>query len=251
MDLLSALQEKLEQLSARPLKPVTVAVVDSGVDSGHPELAGRVVKAVHAEKDGEDFRIVKARVPSNHDLYGHGTAIASVIAGIAPNAAITDIRVLNTQNVGAGGALVAGLAWAVEQKFRVINMSLACRAAFAPQLHALCEKAYRQNQVVVAARRNMPLAGDDGFPAEFSSCVSVDIGRFPTPFHLRFRANHAIEFIAHGEEVVVAAPGGGHTVRTGTSLATPAVTGLCALLVGAYPELRTFEVKSLLRAFAT
>jgi len=49
---------------------------------------------------------------------------------------------------------------------------------------------------------------------------------------------------------VVAAPGGGETTMTGTSFAAPAVTGLCALLVGACPDLRPFEVKSLLRAFS-
>ena len=76
-----------------------------------------------------------------------------------------------------------------------------------------------------AARRNMPIE-DDGFPAEFSSCVGVDIGNFISQFHLLFQEDQIIEFVAHGEAVVVAAPGGGTTTNTGTSFATPAVSGL-------------------------
>jgi subtilisin len=91
---------------------------------------------------------------------------------------------------------------------------------------------------------------DDGFPAELSSSIGVDLGNFLSQFHLKFRPDHAIEFIAHGEDVTVAAAGGGYTTMTGTSFATPAISGICALLVGAFPDLRPFEVKSILRWFA-
>jgi len=249
MSLLAALNQRLQNLPAGHLDPVDVAVVDSGVDATHPDLAGRVVRAVRVDDIGADCRIVEGPVPQNADVYGHGTAVASIITSLAPNARIIDIRVLNAQNVGSGQALLAGFRYAVEQKIRVINMSLAARSEFAAPLNALCERAYVRNQLVVAARRNMPLA-DEGFPAEFSSCISVDVGRFGSAFDVRFREDHVIEFVGHGEEVEVAVPGGGHTRRTGTSLATPAVTGLCTLLVGAFPGLRPFDVKSLLRAFS-
>jgi subtilisin family serine protease len=249
MSLLAALHRKLGNMPSHRLEPVTVAVVDSGVDATHPDLTGRVIRAAHVKEAGKDYRIVEGAVPKNADVYGHGTAVSSIIVGLAPNAKIIDIRVLDENNVGTGEALLAGFQHAVEQKARIINMSLACRAKFAAGLHALCETAYRQNQIVVAAKRNMPLE-DNGFPAELSSCIGVDIGKFRSLFDLRFRADHVIQFIAHGEEVEVAAAGGGHTTMTGTSFATPAVSGICALLVGAYPDLQPYEVKSLLRAFA-
>ena len=249
MGLLSALGAKLQALPSRDLEPVAVAVIDSGVDASHPDLLGRVERAVSIEKINEEYKVAEGTVPENADVYGHGTAVASIITGMAPNARIIDIRILNAQNVGAGEALIAGFRYAVEQRIRIINMSLAAKAKFTSSLNSLCETAYRQNQLVVAARRNMPLV-DDGFPAEFSSCIGVDIGKFLSQFDVKFRKDHAIEFIAHGEEVTVAAAGGGHTTMTGTSFATPAVTGLCALLVGAYPDLFPYDVKSLLRAFA-
>jgi len=228
---------------------VTVAVVDSGIDATHLDLSGRVLEATRVEKVGDEYEIVAGMVPENADVYGHGTAVASIISSIAPNARFIDIRVLNTSNICTGEVLVAGLRYAVENKVRIVNMSLASKGKFASALNALCETAYRQNQLIVAARRNMPLV-DNGFPAEFSSCIGVDIGKFLSQFDLKFREDHAIEFVAHGEHVVVAAAGGGHTSMTGTSFATPAVTGLCALLAGAYPDLRPFDAKSLLRAFA-
>jgi len=250
MSLRSALRQTFQELVARAdLDPVDVAVVDSGVDASHPDLQSRIVKAFAVEMKDDEPMLAPRELGDNNDAYGHGTAVSSIISQVARNARITDVRVLNVGNVGAGAALVRGFRFAVEERFRVINLSLAATAKFAPQLNELCELAYRQNQIVVAARRNMPLV-DNGFPAEFSSCISVDVGNFHSATQVQFREDHAVEFVGHGEDVKVAASGGGFTTMTGTSFATPAVSGLCALLVGGNPDLRPFDVKSLLRAFS-
>jgi subtilisin family serine protease len=250
MTIRSALRETFQELALRELEPVDVAVVDSGVDATHPDLQGRVVRAFLVEMDGEEAKLCEQPLGQNLDAYGHGTAVASIIAKVAPNARIHDVRVLNPGNVGAGKALLRGFQHAIEQRIRIVNMSLAATAKFACQLHELCERAYRNNQVVVAAKRNMPLA-DNGYPAEISSCISVDMAKFASDMQLQFRDDHAIEFVGNGEDVKAAAAGGGYTTLTGTSFATPAVSGLCALLVGGYRDLRPFDVKALLRAFAT
>ncbi len=247
MTLLAALKTTFENLRSDELEPVTVAVIDSGIDATHPNLEGKILKACGAEMIDGRYRIVEGPVPDNRDVYGHGTAVAGIITQIAPNARIIDIRVLNTKLVGAGAAAVEGFRHAIDERVRIINMSLAVKARFAPELNKLSEKAYFANQVVVAARRNMPLV-DNGFPAEFSSTISVDRARFHSPFQVQFREDHVIEFMAQGEDVVVAAPGGLYTTTSGTSFATPAITGLAALLIGAYPDLRPFDVKSILRA---
>jgi len=249
MSLRSGLRDGLRKLAARELPPVEVAVVDSGVDATHPDLKGRLVRALRVDMLDDEPRLLEQPVGQSLDAYGHGTAVASIICRVARNARIVDIRVLNPGNVGAGRALLRGFEHAVESRIRVVNLSLAATATFAPQLHELCERAYRQNQIVVAAKRNMPLA-DYGYPAELSSCISVDAGKLASEMNVQFREDHAIEFVGHGEDVKVAAAGGGHTSMTGTSFAAPAVSGLCALLVGAHPDLRPFDVKSLLRAFA-
>ena len=249
MELLSALETRPERLRLRKLRPVTVAVVDSGVDATHPQLKGRVVRAVRVEPTRKGHRVVEGKGRRNADVYGHGTAVASIIARIAPNARILDVRVLDEKNVCTGETLMEGFRVAVESQARIINMSLAASAKFATPLQALCQTAYRQNQVVVASRRNMPLT-DEGFPAEVATVIGVDNTKLQSEFHLLFRDDRIIEFAGHGDRVMAAAPGGGRTSVTGTSFATPAIGGVCALLVGAYPGLRPFDVKSLLRAFA-
>ncbi len=250
LSLHTLLGTRLEQLPRRNLAPVTVAVVDSGIDATHPQLAGRILRAARVQPAGRSQRVVRVAVPRNADAYGHGTAVASIICKIAPNAQILDIRVLDPENVCSGETLIAGFRYAVDSSARLINMSLAASAKFAPPLRALCETAYRRNQLVVASRRNMPLT-DEGYPAEVAVCVGVGSAKFASQLQVAFQRDRIIEFTAHGEAVVVAAPGGGETTMTGTSFAAPAVTGICALLLGACPDLCPFDLKSLLRAVST
>jgi subtilisin family serine protease len=244
-----ALSDRLEDLPGRELAPVEVAVLDSGVDATHPDLMDRIDTALRIDTEDGNPVVSEVERGTNNDVFGHGTGVASIIARIAPNARIVDIRVLGSDNKGSGVALVEGLRRAVDRRSRVVNMSLAAAAAFADKVFPLCEKAYYRNQVVVASRRNMPL-WDNGYPAEFSSCISVDNRRFPSPYHFHYLADKVIEYAALGEEVPVAAAGGGYTTMTGTSFATPTIAGICALIVGAYPELRPFEVKALLKAWS-
>jgi subtilisin family serine protease len=137
----------------------------------------------------------------------------------------------------------------VREKFPIINMSLACPAKHAPELAKLCERAWYQGQLIVAAKRNVPIT-DDGFPAEFASCLGVDTAALASPFDFQFRDRGRIEMVALGENVPTTGLGGGYTTMTGTSFATPTVSALCARLLGAYPALRPFELRALLRTAA-
>ncbi|MEW6280609.1 MAG: S8 family serine peptidase [Candidatus Eremiobacterota bacterium] len=244
-----ALALPLSELVTRAHAPVEVAVLDSGVDATHADLAGRVVAAYNVVLADGVPAVQEIASNTNNDGFGHGTAVASIICRLAPNARIVDVRVLGGSPVGAGAAMVLGLEEALKRRSRLVNISLAASAKFSQTLWGLCEKAYRANQIVVASRRNMPLH-DDGFPAEFSNCISVDREHFESPFKIEFRDDQTIEFAAHGDDVVAAAPGGGYTTMTGTSFATPTITGIVALLLGTFPELRLFEVKSILKANA-
>jgi subtilisin len=244
-----ALELSLETLDLTGLAPVDVAVIDSGIDASHPDLAGRVVKAFQFEESGGRLLPVAMSTEENNDTFGHGTGVASIIARHAPNVRLIDLRVLGIGNKGSGEALVAALRLALRERWKLINMSLASPAKFAPDLMRLCENAHYNGQVVVAARRNMPIS-DEGFPAEFSSCIGVDTDRFDSPFRFRFRDGQIIEMQAMGEDVLVAVPTGGYRRLTGTSFATPMVTALCARILGMFPDLRPFEVRSVLRAGA-
>jgi subtilisin len=244
-----ALQSDPEQLRRGPLEAVDVALLDTGVDATHPDLAGRIVDALEVVRARGRFRVESRPVPIDNDGSGHGTAVASVIARLAPNARIIDIRIAESEREGRGEALLAGLRAAWERRVRVVNVSLACERRFLEPLVELCEAAYFRNQIIVAAERNAAEL-EKGLPAELSTCIGVTCDRSASSQVLRFRKNHRIEFSAAGREVAVATPGGGYGVQSGTSLAAGAVTGLCALLVGAFPELATFELKTVLRSLA-
>ena len=245
LPLLAALQRPLNELAEGPLEPVDVAIIDSGIDATHPDLLGRVVSACRVENKA----VIEVETPSNNDTFGHGTGVASIIARTAPNARLFDIRVLQPGNKGSGDDLLAGMQLAVRSRYRVINMSLAASAKFVPELRVSCEQAYYQDQVVVAARRNMPIS-DDGFPAEFASVIGVDNGELP-PMALRYRPKRTIEVEALGDAVTVAAAGGGYTAMSGTSFATPLVSGMCALLLGAFPTLRPYEVRAVINSYGS
>ncbi len=246
---LAAFQEQLSALAAKPLQPVDVAVLDSGIDATHPDLAGRVAQAFHFRPDGEGVARAEVAAGANNDTYGHGTGVASILARLAPNARLYDLRVLEPGNKGVAACVIAGLRYALERRWRVINLSLAVAEKFSAQLVPLCEKAYFQNQVLIASKRNFPFP-DVGFPAAYASTIGIEIGRFDSPFKLVFNPGDTIEFTALGEDITIAVVGGGYTTKSGTSFATPVVTALCTLLVGLYPDLRPFEIKSLLKHYA-
>lgn len=244
-----ALEVPVAELAKGELAPVTVGVLDSGIDGSHPDLKGRVVRAMIFESDAEgEVQARDADPAANNDLQGHGTGVASIIARIAPNARLIDFRVLGGDNLGRGEALVTGLAHAVKSEAGLLNMSLAASEKYVPRMSALCEDAYRKGTTIVASRRNMPLQ-DDGFPAALLPCVGVD-NEGKGPEGRWFYRNDIIEYAAHGVEVPVAAHGGGYTVMTGTSFATPIMAGFVALLLGAYPGMRPFEVKAVLKAMS-
>jgi subtilisin family serine protease len=248
--LAAALRISLESVDAQRLTPVDVAVIDSGVDASHPDLMGRIAQAYRFEDAAGRQRPVAMSISENNDSFGHGTGVASIVSRFAPNTRLMDLRVLDAGNKGSGEALVEALRLAVEQNWKLINMSIACPARFAPELMRLCERAYYKGQVIVAAKRNVPIT-DEGLPAEFSTCIGVDTMRFDSPFRFEFHDGRIIEMCALGENVLAAAPNGGYTRLTGTSFATPMVTALCARLLGNFPMLRPFEVRSALRILST
>ncbi len=245
-----ALAVPIEELAKAELAPVTVGILDSGIDGSHPDLSGRVVGARTFTADAKG-KVTEgdANPAENNDLYGHGTGVASIIARIAPNTRFLDFRVLGGNNRGAGQALIAGFEDAVRSEASLLNMSLAASEKLVRRMNPLCEDAYRKGITIVAARRNMPLQ-DEGFPAALIPCVGVD-NEGEGPESRWLYRNDVIEYSAYGVNVPVAAHGGGYTTMTGTSFATPIMCGFVALLLGAYPGLRPFEVKAILKATAS
>lgn len=225
---------------------VSVAVVDSGIDTEHPDLKGKVRDSVEAVI--EDGRI-DFRPSTSGDQAGHGTACAGIIASIAPDAELYSVKVLGPKASGTGDMFLVGLDYAIKQKFRIINLSLGTtkRDFFAP-LHDLLDRAYQAGCVVVSAANNLPYPS---YPSIFSSSVVSVIKRAGgDPFNFGYRFGQVIELIAPGVEVTTTWPGGGYRQLTGNSFACPYIAGIIALIVEAYPNLTPFQVKSVLYTVA-
>jgi subtilisin family serine protease len=222
-----------------------VCVLDSGVELDHP-LVGTVERSVAVTRDGETISIDD---DASGDLCGHGTACAGIIRSFAPDCEITSVRVLGAGYTGSGAVMLAGLEWAIDEGFDVVNMSLSTtKKQYVDRLHELADRAYFKRTMLVASAHNMPI---ESFPWRFASVVSVGSHEADDPYAYYYNPSPPVEFFARGLNVDVPWLGGGTLRCTGNSFATPHVAGICALVLSKHPELTPFQLKSVLHLTAT
>jgi subtilisin len=224
---------------------VRVCVVDSGVEVGH-RLVGEVDEAVVVSRteDGE----IDIAPDEEGDLCGHGTAVAGIIRSIAPECSLSSARVLGAGFRGSSAVLLAGLRWAIEQGYHVVNLSLSTtKSETAPALRELADLAYFRRCLVVASAHNMPI---ESFPWRFSSVLSVGSHEGDDPLELVYNPRPPVEFFARGLDIEVAWPGGQTIRSTGNSFATPHVSAIAALVLSKYPGLAPFQLKTVLSLVA-
>lgn len=225
---------------------VRVAVVDSGIDAEHPDLKGKVKDAVEAVAEGGR---VTFRPSKTGDAAGHGTACAGIITTVAPDVELHSIKVLGANASGSGDMFLAGLDYAIKQKTQIINLSLGTtKPQYHGPLHDLLDMAYHAGCIIVAAANNLP---QPSFPSIFSSSlVSVVKDDSTDPFKFGYRYGEVIEIVAPGVQVRTTWPGGGYRQLTGNSFACPHIVGIIALIMEAYPDLKPFQIKSILYTIA-
>ncbi len=243
----------------RPARPVTVAVVDTGVRAQHEDLAGRVLPGVDALDNGRTLR-----GDGRTDVYGHGTHVAGIIAatarngrgvaGVAQNVRILPVKALNDEGYGWTSDLAAGIVYAVDHGAEIINMSVG-QPDPDTTLHAAVRYATEHGVPVVASAGNKGGSAARPAPANYP-------GSFPEAISVASTApgDQPSEFSSVTADVDLAAPGtaiystfntSGHAyaILDGTSMAAPAVAGALAVLVGggataerAYAALRATAV---------
>jgi subtilisin len=222
-------------------KGVRVAILDSGIEVGHP-LVGEVQAAYAVSVDAEG----NAEITDDEqgDRCGHGTACAGIVRSLAPDCELVSVRVLGEGYTGSGRVMLAGLRWAIEQAFDVVNMSLSTtKKELATLLHELADAAYFRRTVLVASAHNMPV---ESYPWRFSSVISVGSHEESDPLVYYFNPDPPVEFFARGLELDVAWLEGTTLRCTGNSFATPHISGICALILGKHPGLTPFQLKSIL-----
>jgi thermitase len=207
---------------------VTVAVLDTGVDYDHPDLRDKVIK-------GHDF-VGKDEDPMDEE--GHGTHVSGVIAanaddgygiaGIAPNAKILAVRVLDKSGSGDYSWVANGIVYAVQHGAKVINLSLGGPDA-SPLLESAVNYAAARGVTVACASGN-ETAKLVGYPARYDSCFSVGATGLDDEHADFSNIGPGLDIAAPGVQILSSTPGGNHEAWDGTSMASPAVAGLAALL---------------------
>lgn len=252
---------------------VTVAVIDSGVDLGHPDLVGRL------RDDGFDF-VDNDGEP--WDENGHGTHVAGVIAaargngeggsGLAPGVRILPVRVMDAEGAGSDRAIAAGINYAVDKGAQVINLSLGATLLLAtpegsPQVIRAIRNALAADIVVVVAAGNDFVPLPNAIVGENEDVLVVAASD---------RDDRKAGFSNSGPWIDVTAPGAGivstlptyevyltsdalppeerfqqgYDSMSGTSQAAPFVSALAALLLSAHPDWTAEQVREAITAYA-
>jgi subtilisin len=238
---------------------IPVAVLDSGIDSGHPDLAVNYV-------GGYDF-VRDDAIPDDEN--GHGTHVSGTIAaadngqgvvGIGPAIDLYSLKFLNASGSGYTSDEITAVEWAVDHGIKVLNMSFGSRVRSSAEESAL-NAAYAQGMLLVAA------AGNSGntqklYPAAYGSVIAV-AATTSTDQRASFSSYYAdVEIAAPGQSILSTMPGyhvglndegyaQDYAYLSGTSMATPHVAAVGALVFWQHPTWTAAQVRDQLNATAS
>jgi major intracellular serine protease len=222
-------------------KGVVVAILDTGIDTNHPDLKDQII-------DGRNFTSEGTHTDFE-DRNGHGTHVAGTIAakendsgvvGVAPQVKLLIGKVLNRQGTGSYKGITEAIKWAADwrgpndERVRVINMSLGGPVNDHEQYKAILYACSKGILVVVASGNE----GDSdentleyGYPSLYNECITVaacDDNKELAPFSNNSRQ---VDVIAAGVDVLSTYPESHYAILSGTSMATPHVSGALALII--------------------
>lgn len=230
-------------------KGVRVAILDTGIYAEHPDFEGRKIRAVSFVGQ------------SPNDIDGHGTHCAGVAAGhvsqshgfrygVAPNAQLFVAKVLKNNGEGEDNFVLAGIEWALENKCKVISMSLGSAVkngeTYYESYETVARRALKSGTLLIAAagndsRRKRGVIKPVNHPANCPSILSVSavdhqyqVADFSCGGS-RKKGNQ-VNITAPGVDIISCTKKGKYDILSGTSMATPFVAGMAALLWEKYPN---------------
>jgi subtilisin family serine protease len=221
---------------------VLVAVIDSGIDVNHPELAGVIAGG---------FDTLEVDEPP----HAHGTGIAGAIAaqarlrGVAPKAQILAVRAFGAYAGSAEGTtfnILRGLDWSVTRGARIVNMSFT--GPNDPALRRGLAAAHRHGVLLIAAAGNAGPKSPPLYPAADPNVIAVTATDAQDRLFARSNRGGYIDVAAPGVDILLPAPGRTYQVTSGTSFAAAHVSGVAALILERQPKLRPDEVRKVLIA---
>lgn len=211
--------------SRKDTDPIKIAILDSGINKKHREFENLTFKEYNAITPGEKIK----------DDFGHGTAIAGIIAakgiettGILQNVTLYDVKVLNEKGQGKIEDVVEGIEWSIKQDIDIINISLGF-SSDKVELKSAIEKAIGQGIIITAAAGNtLGLTVD--YPAQYDDVLSIS--SFDKEFKIDpFSGAGKIDYSAPGVEVISTDNKGAYSTFSGTSFANAYATGVIASIL--------------------
>lgn len=225
---------------------VVVAVLDTGADVSHPDLAPNIIGGKNFVSGYPDDDI--------QDVHGHGTHVAGIIAaaknkqgvvGVAPKAKLLIGRVLSPEGFGEDLWIANAIYWAIGwrgpsgEKVNIINMSLG-GSEYSAVIHRAVKAAVKNNISVISAAGNEG-DGEGGtsevsYPAYFPEVIAVGaIDEQQQVAHFS-NTNKEVDVAAPGYQILSTLPGGKYGVLSGTSMAAPHVSGFAAIVIAKYKK---------------
>jgi subtilase family serine protease len=254
---------------------ITVAVIDTGVNINHADLAANIwvnrgeIPGDGIDNDGNGFidDVNGWNFPDNNnnlvDGNGHGTHVAGIIGalrnsigntGIAPNVKIMPIKVLGGQNIGTSWDVAQGIRYAANNGAKVINMSLGGSFSMPSVEQAITYAASRGVTVVMAAGNSsgsVPI-----YPAYYALTNGIAVGAVGSTnnfqgFSNKAGTNSSMAYVTAPGAGILSTMGSGYGGMSGTSMASPHVAGVVALMLSANPNLTPAQVRQIITSSAT
>ncbi|WP_102273658.1 S8 family serine peptidase [Cytobacillus massiliigabonensis] len=234
-------------------KEVVVAVIDTWVDSDHPELKSRMLPA---------YNVANPAKPGTKE--SHGTHVSGIIAGdqdnglggygINPNAKILPINVFDGFNSGSDYVIAEAILYAVDHGAKVINMSLGGYGE-SKIMEAAVKKAIDKGVTIVAAAGNEE-TDMYSVPASYDGVISVGATNDKKELAGFSNFGPSVNIVAPGENVYstthyISTNQSSFTEMSGTSMASPVVAGVASLILAKYPDLKPYQVRTLLERTAS
>jgi major intracellular serine protease len=206
-------------------KKITIAIIDTGCDINHPILKNNIIGGKNFTTEDSDSVY--------SDYNGHGTHVAGIIKSVAKDVNLLILKVLDTSGNGKYDWIVNAVNYAVDQKVDIISMSLGGTVQDANLYNAIIN-AIKNDVLVVCA------AGNDGdgdentqeenFPGAYNEVIEVGAMSLNDCVSKFSNSNKNVDLIAPGEDIISTLPGNKYGKMSGTSQATPYVSGSLALI---------------------
>ncbi|MFC1812685.1 S8 family serine peptidase [Thermodesulfobacteriota bacterium] len=222
---------------------IKLAVIDSGVDAGHPDLKGKILNGIDFVNDDID----------PFDDHGHGTFVSGIITanandigikGLYGQARIIPIKVIDQNGLGTYEDVAQGILYAADNGAKVINLSIG-GYSYSFMLQEAVDYALEKGCIVVAA------GGNDGieqeiYPAAYPDVIGVSALGYNEEIWQDSNSGRHIDVSAPGVDIISTGTGGNYVYASGTSASSAMVTALAAMLLSEKPDLSVPFIEKLI-----